>query len=46
VTVYGSFKPPSESENQLWSEWTITTLGEDLVIAYSKELTRRYAPVK
>jgi hypothetical protein len=46
VTVYGSFKPPSESENQLWSEWTITTLGEDLVIAYSKELTRRYSPVK
>lgn len=46
ITVYASLDQPSDSKSQRWTEWVISTLGEDIVIKYDSEMTRRYSIVK
>jgi hypothetical protein len=46
VKIFSTTEAPSDSTPVVWGSWTVSKVGEDILIGFNGKFTRTYSPVK
>ena len=46
VKIFSTTETPSDSTPVAWGSWTVSKVGEDILVSFNGKFTRTYSPVK